>query len=291
MGNGFLGLFAGSVIFFLMLAIGVNQTREDLTSAFRERERLLRSLLAVVVLVPVLVIVVLLVFNVPPAAATALAVLAAAPGAPLTTFRSQMAGADTRFVSSLQLTLAFSAVIVTPLVWAIFAAMFESVIERATAFDVARQVAQVTFLPVIIGLLLQRFAPGFAARIGKPLNKLADLLFVLLVLVVIVLLVASAELRGMLAVGWLTVAAIVIMAAGALAIGHALGGTSQDQRAGLATACIARNVGLAIFLVALDDAGQGAIPVILAYMLLGAAIAVPYAKWSKRHLPTAGEAK
>ncbi len=290
MGNGFLGIFAGSVIFFLMLAIGVNNTRDDLTSAFRERERLLRSFLAVVVLVPLLVFVILLVFDLPPAAATGLAVLAAAPGAPLTTLRSKMAGADTRFVSSLQLTLALSAVIVTPLIWAIFGGLFETVAERATVFDVARQVGQVTFLPVIIGLLLQRFAPGFAARIGKPLDMFASLLFVLLVLVAIVLLVASAELRGLLAVGWLTAAAIVIMAIGAIAIGHALGGTTQDQRAGLATACVARNVGLAIFLVGLGNAGQGAIPVILAYMLLGAVIAVPYAKWSKRHLPSTGEA-
>ena len=286
-----IGFFVGSVIFFLMLAIGVNQTWENLTSAFRQRTRLLRSLLAVVVLVPLLVIVILLLFDLSPAVATGLAVLAATPGAPLTTLRSRMAGADITFVSSLQLTLALSAVVVTPLTLAIFYELFNSVTERAAVLDVVRQIAQVTFLPVIIGLLLQRFAPKFTSLIGRPLNTFANTLFILLIVLAVVLMVVSPELRGLLAVGWLAVAAIIIMVVGSLAVGHALGGYTQDERAGLAVASIARNAGLAIFLVGLSDGGQGAVSVILAYIILGTMIAVPYAMWSKRHLPSAAGTK
>jgi len=160
--------FTSVTVFTLMLTIGVGQTFEQLTSLWRQRGVLLRSLLSVLVLVPAVVIVLLLVFDLPPAVVTGLAVLAAAPGAPLTTKRSQMAGADLTYVSPLQLTLALLAVVVTPLILAIFYPLFELTIERVTPFEVASQVVRVTFLPVVIGLLLQRFAPKLVAVIGKP---------------------------------------------------------------------------------------------------------------------------
>ena len=88
----------------------------------------------------------------------------------------------------------------------------------------------------------------------------------------------------MLNVGWLAMLAILFMVLFSLTIGHLLGGPGRDQRSALATACIARNVGLALFLAELSDYGQHFIPTLLAYMILGGLLAVPYAVWSKRQL-------
>ena len=84
--------FVSLTIFTLMFALGVNHSFEELTSLWRRPGLLLRSLVAVVFLVPMVVVLLLWVFDLPPAPATGLAVLAAAPGAPLTYKRSQMAG-------------------------------------------------------------------------------------------------------------------------------------------------------------------------------------------------------
>jgi BASS family bile acid:Na+ symporter len=147
--------FVTLAIFSLMLAIGVNHSFEQLISLWRRPALLLRSLLAVIVLIPLVVGLLLWLFDLPLAVATGLALLAAAPGAPLTTKRAQMAGGDPTYTASLQLTLALLAVVITPLTLAIFYALFELATERVTAFKVALQVAEVTFLPVIIGLLIQ----------------------------------------------------------------------------------------------------------------------------------------
>ena len=275
--------FTSLTVFALMLTIGVNQSLEQLTSLWHQREVLLRSFLAVIVLVPAVVVVLLWVFDLPPAVATGLAVLAAAPGAPLTTKRSQMAKADITYITSLQLTLALLAVVVTPLTLAIFYALFELTIERVTPLEVASQIARVAFLPVIIGLLLQRFAPRLVAVIGKPLNVLANILFLLLVVALIVVLAMVPELRAKLLLGGPAIVAILIMAAAALIIGHLLGGPHREQRAGLAVASIARNIGLALFIVGLSDAQQ-VIPTLVAYMLLGSAAAIPYSVWIKRQM-------
>ena len=271
-------------IFTLMLTIGVGQSIEQLTSLWHQPKVLLLSLLSVLVLVPAVVIVLLLVFDLPPAVATGMAVLAAAPGAPLTRKRSQMAGADLTYVSPLQLILALLAVVVTPLIIAIFYALFDLTIERVTPLDVASQIARVTFLPVIIGLLLRRFAPKLVAAIRKPLNVLANVLFIILMLAIIAAVAIVPELRATLLVGWPATAAILIMAVAAISIGHLLGGQSPDHRAGLATASLARNIGLALFIVGLSEQGAQSVPTLLVYMFLGVSVALPYSLWIKRQM-------
>ena len=133
-------------IFTLMLDIGITLPFGHLTSVWRRPALLIRSLLAVLVLVPGVVLLLLWLLDLPRAVATGLAVLAAAPGAPLTTMRSQMAGGSTPYSASLQLTLALLAVLVTPLTLAIFHAMFVLETSGLPSVDVAREVAIVQFL-------------------------------------------------------------------------------------------------------------------------------------------------
>ena len=80
MDNPILLYFVSLTIFTLMLSLGVNHSFEQLTSLWRRPGLLLRSLLAVVFLVPMVVVLLLWVFDLPPAVATGLAVLAARAG-------------------------------------------------------------------------------------------------------------------------------------------------------------------------------------------------------------------
>jgi BASS family bile acid:Na+ symporter len=198
--------------------------------------------------------------------------------------RAEMAGGATNYAASLQLTLALLAVAVTPLILAIFGSFFELATERVTPSEVARQVGQVTFLPVIVGLLIQRFWPDIAGRIVRPVRVIANGLFILLLFLVIVLIVVAPDLRSKLWLGGLPTAVIIIVVGASLAIGHLVSGPPQEQRSVLAIAGIARNVGLAMFIANLSDHGQLFIPTLLTYMLLGALLAVPYSVWSKRQM-------
>jgi BASS family bile acid:Na+ symporter len=285
MDNAILEKFVSVTIFSFMFAIGVNHSFEHLTTLWRRPQQLLRSLLAVIGLVPLVVVVLLWLFDLPPAVATGLAILSAAPGAPMTYKRAQMAGGDPDYTASLQLTLALLAVLVTPALLAIFQALFElSIIRRVSPVMVIAQVGEVTFLPVIIGLLLQRFAPGLTAVIAGPVQKIAGALFILLLVLIVVILAIAPDLRAMLNLGWLPLAVILIMAAAALVIGHLMGGPPRQQRSALAIACVARNIGLALFIAGLCDYGQQIIPTLLAYLIVGAITALPYSVWNKRQM-------
>jgi BASS family bile acid:Na+ symporter len=266
-------------IFTLMLDIGVTLPFEQLTSLWRRPALLIRSLLAVLVLVPGVVLLLLGLLDLPRAVATGLAVLAAAPGAPLTTIRSQMAGGSTPYSASLQLTLALLAVLATPLTLAIFHAMFVLETAGLSSVEVAREVAIVQFLPVSIGLLVRRLVPGLANVAARPLTVLANVLFASLIAAILV-----PSVRMILHFGTLPALAVVIMVGISLALGHLLGGPVPDERAALAIASIARNVGLALFITVLSRVEQTVLPTLLSYMILGAIVAVPYSAWSKRRV-------
>jgi len=266
-------------IFTLMLDIGITLPFGQLTSLWRRPALLIRSLLAVLVLVPAVVLLLLWLLDLPLAVVPGLAVLAAAPGAPLTTMRSQMAGGSTPYSASLQLTLALLAVLTTSLTLAIFHAMFVLETSGLASLEVARQVAIVQFLPVSIGLLARRLVPGLAGVAAKPLTVLANVLFALLIAAILV-----PSVRMILHFGALPALAIVIMVGVSLALGHLLGGPVPDERSALAIATIARNVGLALFITALNRAEQAVLPTLLSYMILGAIVAVPYSALSKRRV-------
>jgi BASS family bile acid:Na+ symporter len=278
-------LFMGLVtltIFTLMLTIGVNQSFHQLTSLWHKRSELFKALFAVVVLVPAIVFLLMSILDLSPHVSYALALLAAAPGAPLTTQRSHMVLADPEYTSSLQLILALLAIVITPVLLSVFDVSFDLGIAEVHAFHVAQQIITVTFLPVVIGLLVQYFAPNLKKIIQKPLNRIANLLFLIMALGLIAILVTAPELRAQLLLGWPAIIAIVTMAFTAVTVGHLIGGPRKGQRAGLAIACLARNLGLALFIAGLSGQPKTVLPSILVYMLLGIAVQVIYSVWLKR---------
>ena len=272
-------IFVKITIFSLMLAIGCNLSFEEMLSLWRKPALLFRALLAVVVLVPLVVIVLLKLFNLPPEVITGLALLAASPGAPLTTKRSQMAGCRFSYSASLQLTLAILAVLITPVTLGIFFTLFQHLVEKVTILEVARQVIMVQLLPVSIGLLLQKFIPKFVENIAQPLNFIADILLLLLVIVAGIL-----GIPLFFKVWGLPIVVITIMVIASLAIGHSLGDHNDDTQPILAISCIARNIGLALFIAILNDVQQKVIPTLIAYVIVGAVIGSFYSIWNKRKL-------
>jgi BASS family bile acid:Na+ symporter len=77
---------------------------------------------------------------------------------------------------------------------------------------------------------------------------------------------------------------ITIMVIASLIIGHSLGGNNDDTRPILAISCIARNVGLALFIAILNNVEQKVIPTLIAYVILGAFLGSFYSIWNKRKL-------
>ncbi len=275
----FLEILVKATIFSLMLSTGVNLSLEKMLSFWRKPALLFRALFAVVVLVPLVVFILLKLFHLPPEVMIGLIFLAASPGAPLITKRSQMAGARFRYSASLQLTLALLSVIITPITLSIFAVFFQGIPDKVKILDVAQQVMIVQFLPVTLGLLLQKYGAKYAEAIARPLTIISNSLFL-----VLIILASIIGFPLMFKIWGLPLVAITIMVIISLAIGHLLGGPEADKRSILSISCIARNVGLALFIAVLNEVQQQVIPTLIAYLILGSIFGILYSIWYKRKL-------
>jgi BASS family bile acid:Na+ symporter len=133
-----------------------------------------------------------------------------------------------------------------------------------------------------LGLLVRRFMPGLAERIGPILGKLATALLVIAALPLVVALGP----QMMALVGNGTVAAMALVAAIALAAGHLLGGPERGERGALAMAAATRHPGIALMVAGAAGEKQ-AIAAILEFVLVAAIVRIPYQIWLKRRGPAA----
>jgi len=275
-------IFTGIVIFAQMFIVGQHLARRSSLDICLRLQPLWRSLAPVLLLVPLATFSLILVMRPPPEVTLGLAILAAAPGAPVTARRAEAAGADIGYASALQLTLALVAPVFLPATLGLFDWAFDISPPAVTPGTITGQVAIVTFVPATLGWLLSRYAPEFSQHYDTVLSRAAKALFVALLIIVILALIFVPELRAMLLIGWTGSLAVLLMASFAIAFGHTFGGKRADRRSGLAIATVARNLGLALYIAELSPASVAAIPTILTYALVGILLALPYSNWIKR---------
>ncbi len=264
-------------LFSLMFSLGLDFSLPQFLAFWRKPDPVLRSLMSALVVFPLLVIVVLLIADLPESAIIGLVVLAAAPGAPLTTRRITMAGGTFRFGTDLQITLAAAAIVTAPLVLTLFDRVLADLQLAISPRQVALNVALAQGLPMALAMLLGWFSPRLATTVSRYVDKVANILFIVLALVLIV-----TGLDLVMEAGWRTNLAISLVVVMALAAGHLLGGPNAQTRTALAIATIARNMGLALFITVLSGSEKRELAVLVAYMMIGFVLATPYNLWRRR---------
>ena len=267
-------------IFTIMLTMGAKIPLSELVSLKKQPKFLAKSLLSVLVLFPLIVFLILFLFPTNKTTAIALILLAASPGPPLLTKRAMMAGGRINFSASLQVILSLSAVIFTPLILFTFAQFIPDYKGNINFLLVAKQIAIVQLLPLSLGLIIREVSADLAEEIGNLLFNIANTLFFVMILFAIFISFNLIPLAGLQAAG---IIALVIPLG--LTVGHLLGGIDQslDTRSTLATATVARNVGLALF-IAIADGASIAIPTLAAYLILGVVLSLPYNVWLKKQI-------
>lgn len=236
-------------LFMVMLALGVGLPLQ----AFRQWRRIwplvLRLELATCLLVPLLAWLLLLT---PPArllsqeVRMALALMAACPSAPLILRKAGKTGGDPSLAGLLQVVAAVAAIFTVPLLARAGEYLFAVDGWHVLPRHVARQVASVQLLPLLVGLSLRHLWPEQIRRLQAPLDRVANALLLLLSLLLLVrtapLLLAfgQANLAGLL---WM---AVVVLAS--LALGYVLAGGAADRRHTAALVTSMRNPGLALLL-------------------------------------------
>ena len=135
-------------------------------------------------------------------------------------------------------------------------------------------------VPLIMGMLINHFAPEFAARIGKWVAIAGMIL--LLACFLPILISRFPAFLGMLNNG--AALALVAFSVVGVIVGHLLGGPNSDDRSVLALATATRHPGVAIAVagVMFPDAAGAVILAAIWHLIISALVTIPYVKWRQR---------
>lgn len=266
----FVSAFAIAVVFVVMFHLGLGIRPREFLWAWRRPALMLKALFAVLVAVPLIALGVARTLGLPPAAEVGVVLMAIAPGAPIALQRSIGAGARRSFAPGLQVTVALAAVVSMPLSIAVLDVLYGAT-ASVSPWQIMQQVTIVQLLPLTLGALTGRHLPRVAAWVTPVVDRAWKVLLVSLVAVALVGFWSMIFAAG----PWVAIAA-ALTTAGALAVGHGLGGPEPGTRTAVAITCAARNPGLALLVAALNDAPPAVKATLLSYMVVAALTALPY---------------
>lgn len=271
-----LSALAAATVGTVMFGIGLGIPPRELAWAWRRPGLMLRALLVVLVLVPAVAWAVCLALDLPRAVAVGIMLMAIAPGAPLALQRSLGAGAHHAFAPGLQISVAVLAVVSMPLSVAVVNHVYGTHGSLSPP-QLMRQVMIVQLLPLGCGVATGRLLPHAGAWLRPRLERLGKLLLVLLVVYV-----AFAFREDLARAGTGMVLAMAMTTAGALGLGHALGGPESGTRTAVAIVSAARNPGLALLTATLNAAPAAVTAVLPVYIFVSALTMIPYVLWRGR---------
>jgi bile acid:Na+ symporter, BASS family len=273
-----------AAIFTSILTLGFKATEYKPFALFRCPSLLIRTFLSMYVVVPVVTAVILAVVPLPVGVKTGVILLAISPVA-ITARHSMLAlGGPPGYVHSLLMSMTLISVVMVPISLAILTALPLALDAIAPPFEVAKTLAQVVVLPLIIGSAIRRLAPRLAERYHQPINGISGKALLATLLALLAL-----NLGGIAEAGLLSIIVLFVLSASALTTGHLLGGPALGERAARAIASAQRQMALVTLVGATNFPGAVTIDVIVIYLFITMLTIIPYTKWCKKQLVAQGK--
>jgi bile acid:Na+ symporter, BASS family len=259
-------------IFLTVFGFGLQATRDDLLYLVRRPGMLVRSLVAMFLIMPLFVLVVTRTFVFHPAVEIALGALAISPVPPLLPRRQVKAGGEGSYGLGLMATAALLSIAFVPLTLNLLG-RFQGLSLAISPVAVARVVMISVLLPLAAGAGLRALAPSLAERIARPVGLIATGLLALGAIAILV----SALPVALSLIGNGTILVIVGFVAFGLAVGHYLGGPTDEERVVLALSTACRHPALALAIAGATFPGEKrVVGAIVLYLLLNLIVALPY---------------
>ncbi|MDR9403578.1 MAG: hypothetical protein RI580_09070 [Halothece sp. Uz-M2-17] len=275
-----IGSYAQITLFLLMLSIGLKEGVENLTLLWKRPNLLIRCLIASFLLVPLAAIAIDALLPLDTPARLGIGAMAICPGAPMLYRKLVQKHTSSALAGSYQVTVSLFAIVLVP-TWIILLNALYLADNAAPVGIIAKQVATVQLIPILLGLATREWLPNLAHDLLEPVDKISS--FLLIGVLIIVLVIA---LPKMAQIGLITTIGVVLFIAATIVIGHYLGGPEPDTRILIALANSTRNAGLALTLVALNVEDMITIlGTISAIALLSAVIGTIYVNFYRKHLP------
>ncbi|MBE9201428.1 MULTISPECIES: bile acid:sodium symporter family protein [unclassified Nodularia (in: cyanobacteria)] len=209
-------VFLPLALFIIMLGMGLTLTLKDFQQVFIYPKAVVIGLMAQLIMLPIVGFGIASVFSLNPELAVGVMLLVACPGGSTSNMITFLAGGDVALSVTLTAISSLITILTIPLVVNFSMQIFlgAGTTLQLPFLNTVVQIAVMTLLPLAIGMVVNRYAPGIAAKVNQPVKWLS--LFFLAVVVTGVLLRERNNLMSyVIDVGWVTLTLnLVTMALG-----------------------------------------------------------------------------
>jgi BASS family bile acid:Na+ symporter len=264
----------------MVFCVMLHARLEDVLYLWRRPSLLVRSLLSMNVLMPAIAIALALVFvDLDRPLKIALIALSVSPVPPFLPGTEVKAGGRASYVVGLLAVSALSSLVFVPAAAAFIGRIFAEEVHTepsAIAFIVVTSL----LAPLVLGVVVGRFAPLLAKKIARPLSIIGAVLLVAAFLPVLFKIWPA--IAG--SVGNYTLLTIVAFVLVALGVGHLLGGPDAEDRSVLAMSTASRHPGVALAIAHDTPNVLPVLGVVLICAIAGALLGKVYVLWTGRRV-------
>jgi len=165
----------------IMLALGLGLTGQDFLRVAKQPKDFLVGLICQLILLPIIAFLLLKIFNLPLEIALGVMIIAAAPGGVTSNVLTKFANGDVALSISLTAIISLISIISVPFI------VFKSsellavteISKEISMIGISMKMFLVVTLPVIIGILIRKFATNFVMSKSQLIERISVFLFVI----------------------------------------------------------------------------------------------------------------
>ena len=169
---------------FIMFSVGLELTVDDFKRVVVQPKDFIIGATSQIIILPLVAFLLLSVWDIQPALAVGVMIIAACPGGVTSNLLTYLARGDTALSVSLTAIISLLAVLTLPFIVGFSIHYF---MDAATApeLSVGKTIIGVFFIttvPVVIGMIVKKYAPVFAERFERVARVIASILFVVIII-------------------------------------------------------------------------------------------------------------
>ena len=165
----------------IMLALGLGLTGQDFLRVAKQPKDFLVGLICQLILLPIIAFLLLKIFSLPLEIALGVMIIAAAPGGVTSNVLTKFANGDVALSISLTANISLISIISVPFIVFKSAELLEvkEISKEISMIGISMKMFLVVTLPVIIGMLIRKFATNFVMSKSQLIERISVLLFVI----------------------------------------------------------------------------------------------------------------
>ena len=166
---------------FIMLGLGLGLTTKDFLRVINNPRDFAVGFVCQLIILPIIAYILIIIFRTPVELALGVMIIAAAPGGVTTNVMTKFAKGDVALSISLTAIISLISIISVPFIVLQSAKLLgvSNISEEITMTGVAIKMAGVVTIPVILGMVIRKFAENFIASKISIIEKITGILFII----------------------------------------------------------------------------------------------------------------